>query len=357
MVIAAYIKKTTGRATDSSSYIHELLKHYAARHPGHRIVIFSDTEFHTSFTEISNIAYIKTAPKSNNRLLQKFWFDLKLPKLLRKNQADIFISTTGVCSAVVKIPQIIVADPDEKIRKQAHRHLEKAAMILAFLNHQKTNISETVPGTGEKIKIVDLVAPGDFHPLQPVQKIAVKNKFTEGKEYFLFAGELCSEKDFINLLKAFSYFKKRQQSSMKLVVLTGSSDQKNITSSIDTYKYRQDVLITGAKEKELAALFAAAYGIIYFSQSQLLPIPVAAAMQAATPVICSDDAVSKELSGDAALYITPADHRDSGEKMMLLYTNESLRSQLIEKGIHLSSRLSLPAAVQRFEEYLHEAIN
>ena len=50
------------------------------------------------------------------------------------------------------------------------------------------------------------------------------------------------------------------------------------------------------------------------------------------PVIASADPVTKEIAGDAALYANTYDHTDIAEKMMLLYKDESLRNNLVEKG-------------------------
>ena len=61
-----------------------------------------------------------------------------------------------------------------------------------------------------KIDVVFSAAKEIFHPLNDEEKTATKNKYTEGKEYFVYAGAIHPRKNLINLLKAFSVFKKRQ---------------------------------------------------------------------------------------------------------------------------------------------------
>ena len=46
----------------------------------------------------------------------------------------------------------------------------------------------------------------------------MKGKYADGNEYFIYTGEIGSNKNLLNLLKAFSAFKKRQKSNMQLLI-------------------------------------------------------------------------------------------------------------------------------------------
>ena len=56
-------------------------------------------------------------------------------------------------------------------------------------------------------------------------------------------------------------------------------------------------------------------------------------MQSGVPVITSSHSAMQEIAGDAALYADPASYQDIGEKMMLLFKDEKLRNQFINKGL------------------------
>ena len=58
-----------------------------------------------------------------------------------------------------------------------------------------------------------------FEPINEQEKEAIKNKYSEGKEFFLFNSIFPGQEDFIDLLKSFSHFKKRQQSNFKLLLI------------------------------------------------------------------------------------------------------------------------------------------
>lgn len=76
------------------------------------------------------------------------------------------------------------------------------------------------------------------------EKEAIKEKYTNGTDFFLFNGPLYPPDTLISLLKAFSAFKKWQQSSLKLV-LAGPSGKKTaeLKGKLESYKYREDVIL------------------------------------------------------------------------------------------------------------------
>ena len=61
-------------------------------------------------------------------------------------------------------------------------------------------------------------------------------------------------------------------------------------------------------------------------------MPVLEAMQCNVPVITSINSSMQEIAKDGALYAEAGSHTDIAEKMMLLYKDENLRKELIQKG-------------------------
>jgi glycosyltransferase involved in cell wall biosynthesis len=138
----------------------------------------------------------------------------------------------------------------------------------------------------------------------------------------------------MNLLKAFSVFKKRMQTNMKLV-LAGRLAWKyeSFTESLGSYKYRNDIVLTGyVPEEELVKIIGAAYGLVYPSLLEGFGVPVLEAMQSNVPVITSINSSMQEIAKEAALYVNPDDHTDIADKMMLLYKDEKLKKELVEQG-------------------------
>src|SRR6476660_8937673 len=98
-------------------------------------------------------------------------------------------------------------------------------------------------------------------PINEHEKETIKNKYSEDKEFFLFNSIFPGQKDFIDLLKSFSHFKKRQQSSFKLLVIASSNSF--FEKSLEGYKYRNDVRFIDIKDKpEEALIIASAYAVV-----------------------------------------------------------------------------------------------
>jgi hypothetical protein len=66
----------------------------------------------------------------------------------------------------------------------------------------------------------------------------IKNELTGGKEYFLYEARCGTIEDCITQLKAFSHFKKWQQSNFRLVLIVSEEQHKAISVKLATYKYK-----------------------------------------------------------------------------------------------------------------------
>jgi glycosyltransferase involved in cell wall biosynthesis len=107
----------------------------------------------------------------------------------------------------------------------------------------------------------------------------------------------------------------------------------SFVQDLKKYKYRHDVVLLGyVEENELARIMASAYSLVYVSLFEGFGIPVLEAMKCGVPVITSIHSSMEEVAKDAALYADPRSFEDIAEKMMLIYKDEKLREELIEKG-------------------------
>jgi glycosyltransferase involved in cell wall biosynthesis len=212
--------------------------------------------------------------------------------------------------------------------------LNKATSIATVSEFSKQDIINQYKTDAAKINVVFNGVKEIFQPENDEDKAATKNNYTDGKEYFIYAGAIHPRKNLMNLLKAFSVFKKRQQTNMKLV-LAGRLAWKyeSFEKDLKSYKYRSDVVMTGyVEDKELVKLIGAAYGMVYPSLFEGFGVPLLEAMQCDVPVITSAGSAMQEIAKEAALYVDAMSHNDIADKMMLLYKDENLRKELVLKG-------------------------
>lgn len=329
-------------------FIRETFRRITKAHPEHRFLFIFDRPYDKEFLFGPNVEAVVTGPPARHPLLWKYWYDVKIPAVLKKYKADLFVSPDGFCSLNTRVPQCLVLHdlaflhypsfiPASHLRyykKYTGRFLEKAASVATVSAFSKADILDRYKLKEDKISVVYSAAKEIFLPMVIEQRTRLKNQYTGGKEYFLYAGAIHPRKNLMNLLKAFSVFKKRQQAGMKLVLAGRLAwKYKAFAESLKTYKYRDDVVLTGyLDEKEMAAITAAAYALVYPSMLEGFGVPVLEAMRCDVPVITSSGTSMQEIAGEAALFSDPNDHLAIAENMMRLYKDENLRNQLIEKG-------------------------
>jgi glycosyltransferase involved in cell wall biosynthesis len=337
-------------------FLYETLWRITRDHPEHEYFFIFDRPFDSRFIFNTSVKGIVTGPAARHPLLWKLWYDIKIPLVLKRLRADVFVSCDGFCSLATKIPQCLVVHDlaflhYPAFNKGTHqlfykrytpRFLEKAKSVATVSEFSKQDIITQYGTDPAKINVVYSAAKEIFYPLSDDDKLMTRDQYTGGKEFFLYTGAIHPRKNLMQLLKAFSVFKKRQQSNFKLVIAGRLAWKYNsFIEGLKTYKYRNDVVMTGyLEEKELVRLTGSAYAMVYPSLWEGFGVPVLEAMHAGVPVITSGNSSMQEIAKEAALYVNPEDHTDIAEKMMRLYKDENLRKELIKKGFSRSAEYS-----------------
>ena len=338
---------------NEGNFIVECFTVLAKKFPQHQFLFIADKIFDEKYITSKNIIPVITGPQIKNPLLLQYWLNYKVPALLRKHKAEVFISA-GRCSLRTKVPQCIVVNnlfflhPSHTFSKSWFRFykknmpgfLNKVKIISTTSLFLKQEIIDTYKINGEKIEVVYQGINKIFSPVNWQQKEAVKEKYTGGKEYFLYSGEVHSNKNIITLLKAFSFFKKRQKSNMQLVLAaTTAVTDTALTKSLAAYKYKGEVkLLDKLSIEALAEITASAYALVYPVFYEGFSTTAAEAMQAGTPVITSNKGAMPEICDDGAVYINPGDFNDIADKIMLLFKDENKCKELVIKGQHQANK-------------------
>lgn len=314
--------------TNSGQFIVETLLSFTQQHPGIKFLIITDTKSNDIFP--GNTEHIVVKPQPENALLKKIWWEVKLPGVLRRIKADYFISFESRCSLAISIPQSILILPAEKIKPS---FIKTAKMIFVLGESAKSQLKEKYKVQDKRIAIITPFAGKNFKAANDKEKDQIRSAYSDGKEFFLCTSPFSRKEDLIELLKSFSQFKKRQQSSFNLLLLTEANSF--FDKSLSSYKYRSDIKLVGTK-KDRAAITATAYAVLVPFDSKDDIFTALNSMQAGVPVIAKKNTVISELAGDAVLY-AEEEVKDVGDKLMQLYKDETYRSLLIEKGRSLAA--------------------
>jgi glycosyltransferase involved in cell wall biosynthesis len=324
-------------------FLFSILNHLSKGFPQHQFMYIFDAPY-KNIVLPENVMAVVTGPKASSRLRLQYWFNYRIPAVLRKHKADVFVSLEGICSLRTKVPQcLLLSDlsflnyPDLLKKSQARFYkkfipafLAKAKSIATVSAFSKSLISNRYKINEEEIAVINPAIDDIFTPLDWEEEEIIKEKYTEGKAYFLCNGN----SNLINLLKAFSFFKKRQKSNM-LLLITGKTDD-NFRKEFKTYKLRNEVkLMEGLDKAELAEITASAYAMVYPVLFDDIALPALQALQCNVPVIMSDAGALPAVFGEAALFFNPQSHEDIAQKMMQVFKDESKAKELVKAGNEL----------------------
>ena len=340
---------------------------------GDDYIFLFDNKTSVPFISAANTSFLAAGPRAGHPLLWKYWYDRVLPKLAGKAKADCLFSPDGFCSLNCSIPQVLAIHdlaflhfPQgisrlylEYYKYYTPRFINAASQIVTVSEFSREDIIRHYPQARNKISVVYNAADETFLPLDHHEKEKCKEKLTGGKEFFLYAGSIHPRKNLVNLLKGFSWFKKRHQSNMKLV-LAGRMAWKNeaFRGQLETYKYRDDIVLTGyLPDNELKTLMASAYALVYPSWWEGFGLPLVEAMRCGVPLIAANNSVMPEIAGNAAGYADPADAEAWGRGMGLIYKDETYRNKLIQNGFERASFFSWEKSSHALHEVIMKAVS
>lgn len=353
-------------------FTYQTLERIVKNHPEHEFIFFFDRPYDSSFVFASNVTPVVVHPQARHPILFYLWFEWSIPMLLRKYKADLFLSTDGFMSLSTRVPTCLVVHdlafehyPEHYVlsHKLYWRHYSplfarKAKRIATVSTYSKEDISKRYRIAPDKIDVVYNGAHKEYKPLDFNVKLAVKEKYTDGCEYFVFAGALHPRKNIVNLLKAFIAFKKRQRSNMKLVVVGRYAwKYEEVEEMRDTMPFKEDVKWVGYMDvDELSRVIGSAYALVYASLFEGFGIPILEALQCEVPAIVSKTSSMPEVAGDAALLVDPTDVDDIADKMHKLYKDEKLRAQLIVNGREQIKKFSWDISASRLWECMMKCV-
>jgi glycosyltransferase involved in cell wall biosynthesis len=371
MIIAINTRILSGNIA-SLNFLEACIESIAATHTEHHFIFITSKQSVQRTWQLKNVQLILLEQQSSNPLLCKFWYDYKLPALLKKIKADVLINADGACSLRTNTPQCMLINdidylqhPEWYPRKYVRftqsntpNFLQKAKKIITNTQALKDELIGKYSTNPDKITVIYPGTTPLYLPISNNEKLLIKEKFSGCKEYFLFFDEINQQTNLIHLLKAFSFFKKRQKSNMQLIIIAKDAATDNtIIKSLSTYKYRNDVvLLQSEDDATVQAITAAAYAFISVAHKEHDFTRLLNVLQSSVPLIVSNTEKHTEILADAALYANLESFEDIADKMMLLFKDEDKRNHLIEKGKHLVKNYHWDIAAQQLWEKIIDTI-
>ena len=211
----------------------ETFKRITRKHPEHEFIFIFDRQFSDEFIFSSNITPVVIHPQSRHPFLWYLWFEHSLPTFLKKSKPDLFISPDGFLSLSSNIPSFSVIhdinfahQPKDLpfLAKKYYNHYfplyaKKAERVATVSEFSKKDLCEKYHLNPNKVDVVYNGVNKIYSSVHENDKKTVKNKYTNGSDFFVFIGALHPRKNVSRLLLAFDEFKKSYKSDIKLVIV------------------------------------------------------------------------------------------------------------------------------------------
>ena len=290
-----------------------------------------------------------------------FWSQWQVPSAIHARKADLYLCIAAPGLKRLAIPQCVWfsgygmrGTGQKKILRSGAR---PALVLLSGFSKNNPGLPEPFALPDEKITMVPLAPDESYQALPWTERENIKVKYAGGKEYFI-SRTYVGEAQIVGLLKAFSLFKKRQQSNMQLLFTGMKTDENRMPfEKLENYKFRHDVHVyPGLSAIEFMKTTTSAYALLQpgedFDGNGMLN-----AFSAQVPVISGALEPMPNLAGGAALFAALHDHEQFADRMMTLFKDESTRNELIRKGKIKAREFSMQQSVRMLWKGMMQAMD
>ncbi len=337
-------------------FTRETLSRITNDHPEHQFLFIFDRPYAEEFIFSGNITPIVLSPPTRHPILWFIWFELQIPRILKKYKADLFFSPDGYLSLNTRVCQLAAIHdinfahrpkdlPWLKAKYYNYffpKFARKAKRIVTVSYFSKEDINRTYKIDADKVDVVYNGVNTTYTPTSEVENVDAKAIYSKGKDYFLFIGSLHPRKNICGLLRAYDAFRTSVDSDIKLLIVGESMFKTNdIELTYEGMRYKDDVVFTGRlNNDELHHVLGASLALTFVPYFEGFGIPVIEAMNAGVPVICSNTTSLPEVGGNAVLYVDPFSLSQIKDAMIRIYQEKELRDSLIEKGFVQKEKFS-----------------
>jgi glycosyltransferase involved in cell wall biosynthesis len=351
-----------GKLEGVGRFTYEVLKRLVEMRPDDEFFFFFDRPHDEAFVFGPNVRPVVLSPQARHPLLFYCWFEHSVAEKLKELRPDLFLTPDGFLSLKAKIPTVqVIHDiayvhfPEQIswINRQYYRRfmprfVKKAHSIVAVSEFSKRDVVREFGVAAEKISVACNGARPGLKPLTIEERARARDKYSDGKPYFLYVGAIHPRKNISRLIQAFDTFKEKTGSPIKLLLAGRKAWKvKEIENSWEQAHFREDILFLGyVDDEELPALYGGAFCLTYVSLFEGFGIPILEAMKAGIPVITSKRSSMPEVGGEAVLLADPYSIASIAESLQLLWENPRLQQKLVLLGLQQCKQFTWEKATE-----------
>lgn len=348
-----------------------IIQQIALAQPEHQFIVLVNKGYNYPIEYANNVQFhsIKLSAKTSFPI--NLFQQISFPAIVKKYNPNLIIQANGFCSLFTQLPQMLVINNNNlpQFAKQFNWlqqwilrfftpfSLKKASKIITGSFNVFNELPIKYTFTQQRLQYIPGAAYTLDKPMQWEQKEQCKEQYSQGCEYFLLYVHQTTYNDIIQVLKAFSQFKKWHKSNMKLIIsgtLPGS--ESVFIQKLQSYKYRNDIVVLKNTSIYNSCLIASAYAVIVLKDHDGLALNSIESMQVGTPVIIADDADNSGAE-NAVIYADINNPTTIAEYLQLLYKDEKYRQTYVIRGIEKAATFSWNKSAKAFWEEITKTVN
>lgn len=308
--------------------------------------------------DITHVENTKNVQVHSFRLPGNFLHKLQFMRHLKQKiinwKADIIVHP-GTLPYFRHTHQVLFIKNETELTQLSSKKIKRTSLFFAASTFIQQQLIHNHHLSSEKIIVTPFAITPNYKSISWEQKEFTKSNYSSSAEFFLYNHPPSSEPDFVQLLKAYSMFKKRLQTNMKLLIpCSFPVTNKKVAQLLETYKFKEDIVFTGTiTVDQTAELTAAAYAVIQSAQKQSVS-QIQDIVQCGVPmIILQPDEWTKDQ--DCFEYANALSPEEIAGKMMQLYKDEAHRNKLISNSQQLLLQFSAEVTAKTFHTALLRA--
>jgi glycosyltransferase involved in cell wall biosynthesis len=343
-----------GQLGGLETFLHGLLDDVGQAQSNHELVIFCSSRYQSEFNRYADRFELIGLDVNVHSAAKRIHYEqFELPKTAANRGIDVLHSSgytgpmTKRCKTVMNVHDLNYIEIPKLIRRShgavrwsvlrmlGPMSMRRADKILTISNHVRHQITRLLNIQPERIATIHARSPCDFSKVSG-QPVELPPKCADG--FLLYVASWLPHKNHEVLLRAMSEAK-RQKKKLPPLVLAGlhlrsESDRSSVRTALQRHDLEEHVHCVDQRLslEHLADLYQRASAFVFPSLFEGFGIPVAEAMSAKIPVICSAVEPMIEVTSGAAITFNPHNSTELLDRMLAVLENNTLRDELVERG-------------------------